>query len=294
MNHEFTILDGSMGGELIARGHTPRAGLWSAKALLDVPEAVSQVHVDYIAAGASVITTNSYSTIPSYLTKAGMSESYLELTEVAAKLARETADSASSSVRVAGCLPPLDESYRHDLVPEDSESREIYGELVKVLMPYADLYLCETMSRAREAANASHAARTFAPDKPLWVAWTLHEIPGKGLRSEESIQQALEAVMPFDPDAFLFNCTSPSAICAGIEILATLTDKPIGAYPNGFDVPPGWTLDNEIPVEPRDINEDDFIGFARKCREKGASIIGGCCGIGPSHIRAIAREFGSA
>jgi S-methylmethionine-dependent homocysteine/selenocysteine methylase len=59
-------------------------------------------------------------------------------------------------------------------------------------------------------------------------------------------------------------------------------------------VPPGWTLDNEIPVEPRDINEDDFIGFARKCREKGASIIGGCCGIGPSHIRAIAREFGSA
>ena len=84
MNHEFTILDGSMGAELIARGHTPRTGLWSAKALLDVPEAVSQVHVDYIAAGASVITTNSYSSIPSYLTKAGMSESYLELTEVAA------------------------------------------------------------------------------------------------------------------------------------------------------------------------------------------------------------------
>ena len=55
-----------MGGELIARGHTPRTGLWSAKALLDVPEAVSQVHVDYIAV-ASVITTNSYSTIPSYL-----------------------------------------------------------------------------------------------------------------------------------------------------------------------------------------------------------------------------------
>ena len=166
MNHELQILDGSMGAELIARGHTPRTGLWSAKALLDVPQAVVQVHDDYIAAGASIITTNSYSTIPSYLAKADMAESYLDLTEVAAKLARQSADTALSPVRVAGCLPPLDESYRYDLVPGDAESREIYGELVKVLLPYADLYLCETMSCAREAANASYAARTFDPDKP--------------------------------------------------------------------------------------------------------------------------------
>ena len=294
MNHELQILDGSMGAELIERGHTPRTGLWSAKALLDVPEAVVQVHDDYIAAGASVITTNSYSTIPSYLAKADMAESYLALTEVAAKLARQSADAASSPVRVAGCLPPLDESYRHDLVPADVESREIYSELVKVLLPYTDLYLCETMSCAREAANASYAARRFDPDKPLWVAWTLHETPGMGLRSEESLQQALQAVMPFEPDAFLFNCTSPSAICAGIETLSALTDKPIGAYPNSYHVPAGWTLDNDKPVEHRDMTKEDFIAFAHECQDKGASIIGGCCGIGPSHIDAMVKNLGLA
>lgn len=294
MKHELQILDGSMGAELIARGHTPRTGLWSAKPLLDVPEAVVQVHDDYIAAGARIITTNSYSTIPSYLAKADMAESYQALTEVAAKLARQSADSANSPVMVAGCLPPLDESYRHDLVPEDGPSREIYQELVRVLLPYADLYLCETMSNAREAANAAAAARAIDPHKPVWVAWTLHESPGKGLRSGESLAQALAAVEEFAPDAYLFNCTSPAAICAGIETLAALTDKPIGAYPNSFHVPDGWTLDNDKPVEARDMTVDDFIAFARECQDKGASIIGGCCGIGPSHIDAMVKDFGLA
>ena len=97
MNHELQILDGSMGAELIKRGLTPRTGLWSARALLDEPEGVIQVHTDYIEAGASVITTNSYSTIPSYLAKAGMAESYQDLTVVAAKLARQAADAAAQA-----------------------------------------------------------------------------------------------------------------------------------------------------------------------------------------------------
>ena len=289
MNHELEILDGGMGHELIARGHTPREGLWSAKALLDVPSEVEQVHSDYITAGAQIITTNSYSTIPSYLAKAGMSESYQSLTEVAAKLARKSADAVSSSVRVAGCLPPLDESYRPDLVQEDNESRAIYGELVSVLSPYVDLYLSETMSSVREAVNACHAARNVDRDKPLWVAWTLHEIPGKGLRSGESVENALEAVMQYEPDAFLFNCTSPAAIYSGIDLLRSITDKPIGAYPNKFNVPTGWTLDNDKAVEPREMTESEFVAFARECRDRGASIIGGCCGIGPSDINAIAK-----
>ena len=289
MQHELEILDGGMGHELSARGHMPREGLWSAQALLDVPSEVAQVHSDYITAGAQVITTNSYSTIPSYLAKAGMSESYQLLTEVAAKLARESADAASSYVRVAGCLPPLNESYRPDLVEADDESRAIYRELVSVLSPYVDLYLSETMSSVREAVNACFAARNFDRDKPLWVAWTLHETPGTGLRSGESIENAFEAVMQYEPDAFLFNCTSPAAIYAGIEALRSVTDKPIGAYPNKFNVPTGWTLDNDKSVEPREMTESEFVAFARECRDRGASIIGGCCGIGPSDIEAIAK-----
>ena len=291
MSHELQILDGSMGDELILRGYTPRTGLWSAKALMNSPEAVAQVHDDYIAAGASIITTNSYSTIPSYLAKADMSESYQELTELAAKLARQSADRSDAAVMVAGCLPPLSESYRHDLVPEDAPSREVYRELVSVLSPYVDLYLCETMSNAREAANAASAARALDPGKSLWVAWTLHETAGNGLRSGETLKQALAAVQEFEPDAYLFNCTSPQAISAGVEALASLTDKPIGAYPNSFHVPEGWTLDNDKSVDRREMTQKDFIVYSRDWREKGASIIGGCCGIGPSHIEAMVKDF---
>ena len=282
-----------MGAELIKRGLTPRTGLWSARALLDEPEGVVQVRAAYIEAGASEITTTSYSTIPSYLAKAGMAESYQELPVVAAKLARRAADAATRPVRVAGCLPPLDESYRHDLVPEDEPSQAVYRELVTVLTPYADLYLCETMSCVREAVNASSAARAVDPHKPLWVAWTLHETPGEGLRSGESLADALAAVQPFEPDAYLFNCTSPAAISAAVETLAKLTNKPIGAYPNSYHVPEGWTLDNEKSVEARDMTTEDFVAFSRDWRNKGASILGGCCGIGPSHIDAMAKDLGA-
>jgi S-methylmethionine-dependent homocysteine/selenocysteine methylase len=254
---------------------------------------VVQVHADYIEAGASVITTNSYSTIPSYLAKAGMAESYQELTVVAAKLARRAADAAATPVRVAGCLPPLDESYRHDLVPENEPSQAVYRELVNVLAPHVDLYLCETMSCVREAVNASSAARAADPNKPLWVAWTLHETPGEGLRSGESLAEALAAVQPFEPDAYLFNCTSPAAISAAVEALAKLTDKPIGAYPNSYHVPEGWTLDNDKSVEARDMTAEDFVAFSRDWRNKGASILGGCCGIGPSLIDAMAKDLGA-
>ena len=93
-----------MGAELIKRGLTPRTGLWSARALLDEPAGVVQVHAEYIEAGASVITTNSYSTIPSYLAKAGMAERYQDLTVVAPNW-RVKPRMLRHSLRVAGaCL----------------------------------------------------------------------------------------------------------------------------------------------------------------------------------------------
>ena len=290
MNRELKVLDGGMGGELIARGIMPSSGLWSARALLDSPDAVMEVHSDYIKAGAEVITTNSYSTIPSYLAKAGMSERYEDLTDIAAKMARTAADAASSKVEVAGCLPPLSESYRHDLVPPDAEGFEVYKNLVTVLQPSVDLYLCETMSSAREAATAAKAARAVDAEKPVWIAWTLDETPGGGLRSGESIAQAMAAVALYSPDAYLFNCTAPEAISVAIEQIVKLTDRPVGAYPNRYHIPPGWTLDNEVGTKHIEMTVDEFMQYVDRWRAMGASVLGGCCGIGPSFIAAIAAS----
>ncbi|MCY4344289.1 MAG: homocysteine S-methyltransferase family protein [Gammaproteobacteria bacterium] len=288
-----TILDGGMGSELIRRGAGDARGLWSARALLEAPDAVVEVHRDYIAAGAEIIITNTYSTIPSYLGKLDMAGRWLELTELAGKLARSAVDGAGGKVLVAGSLPPLGESYRADLVPPDVEAQPLYREMVETLEPCVDLFICETMSSAREARNAASMVRRHST-KPVHVSWTLAEAAGAGLRSGETLKAALAGVADLAPDALLFNCTSPQAIAGGLAQLAALTDLPLGAYPNRFNVPDGWTLDGEAQTVRRELSVEEFVNHALHWRELGASLIGGCCGIGPEYISAAADRLRSA
>lgn len=289
-----TVLDGGMGGELIRRGVIASRGLWSAQALIDQPDAVRQIHADYIAAGARIITTNSYATIPSYLCKAGLEDRYAELTGRAGALARRAADQSDEDVLVAGSLPPLSESYRSDLVPADRDAQPIYANLAAALAPHVDLFLCETMACAREARNAAVAARQAGAARalPVYASWTLDETPGRGLRSGESIGHAVDAVRDLALDGFLFNCTSPEAIDAGMAQIADLTDKPFGGYPNRLRVPDGWTLDNDVQTEHRDdVSTRHFVAAGLRAVERGASLYGGCCGIGPEDIAALTRAL---
>ena len=290
----LTLMDGGMGRELIRRGAATCKGLWSAQALLDAPQTVVETHRDYIAAGARIITTNSYSCTPSYLRKANQGERYAELAGLAGELARTAARGAEANVLVAGGLPPLGESYRSDLVSADAEARPIYAGLAEALEPHVDLFLCETMSSIRESRNAATEAIRAAARRglPVYVSWTLKEEPGAGLRSGESVEEAFEALRDSGVSAFLFNCTHPDAIEAGIEVMAGLTDKPTGGYPNRFDVPQGFTLDNEVSVEPReDFGREQFVRAALRCRDRGATFFGGCCGVGPEDIAALSSRY---
>ena len=288
-----TILDGGMGSELIRRGAGDERGLWSARALLEAPETVVAVHRDYLDAGAEIVITNSYSTIPSYLGKLDMAGRWLELTELAGQLARSAVNSGAGKALVAGSLPPLSESYRADLVPLDAEAQPRYRDMVEALDPYVDLFVCETMSCAREARNAASMARRHST-KPVYVSWTLAEAAGAGLRSGETLAAALDAVGPLAPDALLFNCTSPQAIAAGLAELRELTDLPLGAYPNRFSVPEGWTLDGEARTVRRELSVEDYVNDVLRWQALGASLFGGCCGIGPEYISAAADRLRSS
>ena len=289
-----TILDGGMGTELIRRGLASRTGLWSARPLVENPEAVVQAHLDYIRAGARIITTNSYSTIPSYLCKQHLESRYVELTALSGELARRAVRESGTDTLVAGCLPPLSESYRADLVPPDTEAGPLYAGLAGALEPHVDLFLCETMSSAREARNAAVAARAAgrARGLPVYVSWTLAETPGGGLRSGESLERALDAVADLAPDAFLFNCTTREAIAAGMTTLAGLTDTPFGGYPNRFHVPDDWILDNDAEVEHhQQLGTRVFVEGALDAFRNGASLYGGCCGVGPEDIAALSAAL---
>ena len=284
-------MDGGMGRELIRRGAATRTGLWSAQALLDAPPVVVEVHRAFIAAGAQMITTNSYSCVPSYLGKMGCSDRFAELAALSGSLARQAAGASDREVIVAGGLPPLSESYRPDLAVPDQEARPIYADLAQALEPYVDLYLCETMSCIRESRNAAIAARSAAVTRrlPVYVSWTLDERPPARLRSGESVEDAFDALRDLDPDAFLFNCTHPDAVESGIEILSSLTAKPTGGYPNRFDVPESFTLDGPVAVRDRaDFGAKQFVESAQRFIALGGTLVGGCCGVGTEEIAALA------
>lgn len=283
-----TLMDGGMGRELARRGVSTRTGLWSAQALIDAPDVVVDTHKDFIAAGAGIITTNSYSCVPSYLGKVDQADRYLELAALSGKLARRAVEESAAEVRIAGGIPPLSESYRPDMVLDDDVARPIYAALAEALEPHVDLLLCETMSSIRESRNAATEAKAASNGKPVFVSWTLKEEPGAGLRSGESVADAFSAVSDLDLDGYLFNCTHPDAIEAAISVITGLTDKPTGGYPNRFDVPAGFTLDNEVRVQERkDFGMEHFVEAAQRCIDRGATLFGGCCGIGPEDIAAL-------
>ena len=277
-----------MGNELLARRSDLVSGLWSAQYLIDAPQLVKEIHLEYINAGADLITTNTYSTIPSYLSKKNVENRMPELIGLAGKLAREAADDSEKEIIVAGSLPPLEESYRPDLVIDAEEAIPIYEILIKELTTFVDIFICETMSSIKEMQHVMEALNNLDNKKPVWISWTLKEDKKNRLRSGESIEEAFNASATVKPEAYLFNCTDPYAITEGIKVLKQLTQKPMGGYPNVFNVPDGWTLDNDIQVSVRDLSIEKFLEFAEEWRKLGASIIGGCCGIGPRFIKAIA------
>ena len=157
-----------------------------------------------------------------------------------------------------------------------------------VSLIFVDIFLCETVSSIAETSNILKAIKNKAKqDKKIWLSWTLLEDQSGRLRSKETIEDAFQFAESFDPDAYLFNCTDPIAITEGIKKLSKLTDKPIGCYPNVFGVPFDWTLDNDVQVEPRNLSVKQFIEYKNLWEDLGASIIGGCCGIGPEYIKAV-------
>ena len=89
---------------------------------------------------------------------------------------------------VAGSLPPLEESYRPDLVIEKEKAVPIYETLIKELAPYVDIFICETMSSIKEMQHVIQALHNLDNEKPVWIAWSLREDKKNQLRSGESIK----------------------------------------------------------------------------------------------------------
>lgn len=293
----MVVLDGGMGRELQRSGAPFRQPEWSALALSEAPEAVVGVHAAFIAAGAQVITSNSYAVVPFHIGEARFAREGLQLASVAGQLARRAADASAQPVQVAGSLPPLFGSYRPDLFQPERVA-EVLTPLLQGLAPHVDLWLAETQSSIAEVrAIHSHLP---ADGKPFWVSFTLQDeevdsVPR--LRSGELVAHAIEAVAGLGVAAVLFNCSQPEVIGAALEVARTVIDArqadiAIGAYANAFPPQPKQATANDGLDELReDLDPPGYLVWARDWRARGASLIGGCCGIGPEHIAEIKRRL---
>jgi S-methylmethionine-dependent homocysteine/selenocysteine methylase len=292
-NMNLVLLDGGMGRELQRRGAPFRQPEWSALALSEAPEQVEAVHRAYIEAGAQVITSNSYAVVPFHIGEARFAAEGEALAARAGQLARQAVVASGQPVRVAGSLPPLFGSYRPDLF-EPTRVDEVLQPLIRGLAPHVDLWLAETQSSLAEV----RAIAAGLPDdgKPLWLSFTLKdedvdEVPR--LRSGEPVAEAAQLAVELGAGALLFNCSQPEVMAAALDTArATFAtagvEIPFGAYANAFPPQPEEATANDglDPLRP-DLDPPGYLSFAQDWQARGASLIGGCCGIGPEHIAVL-------
>lgn len=292
--NRITILDGGMGRELARMGAPFRQPEWSALALMEAPHYVGLAHDAFIAAGADVITANSYAIVPFHIGAERFRRDGASLAALAGQLARQSAGRASRPVRVAGSLPPTGGSYRPDLF-DARHADTILATLVHGLEPYVDLWLAETQSLTNEIEAVRRALGEHS--KPLWVSFTLRDQIDESaqpvLRSGQTLDEAVDAALSAHAAAVLFNCSQPEVMGAAVAVVHSLLERagaglPIGIYANAF--PPqrdDAQANAELDELRGDLDPPGYLKWAEQWIALGAQIVGGCCGIGPGHIMAL-------
>jgi len=313
---ELLVLDGAVGTELERRGVSAPAPLWSAAALLSHPRLVREIHREYRAAGADIIVADTFRTNPRSLRAAKMLERGENLNRIAVELARAArnqnherrradnqADRVSSPCNtrarrpsrrinpakydtptlqrpiVAASAAPAEDCYSPELTPDEQILLGEHREMMEWLhAAEPDLIWIETMGTIREAraaARAAHDARL-----PFAVSFMLRE--DGGLLGGESLSAAVEAVEPFAPLAVGLNCIPPDGITTHLPSLRRLTVRPLAAYAhiNNVEPVPGWSFSQAT-------TPTQYAEHAERWIDLGATIVGGCCGTTPEHIRAL-------
>lgn len=287
------LLDGGMGRELQRIGAPFRQPEWSALALIEAPEFVLRAHQAFVAAGARIISTNSYAVVPFHIGEQRFAEQGRTLADRAGRLAREAVSASAEPITVAGSLPPALGSYRPDLF-DHQRSVAIHRELIAGLQDHVDVWLAETQSSIAEVRAVVEALDVGIETKPLWVSFTLLDEEGEPrLRSGEPVAQAVRAAVDSGAAAVLFNCSQPEVMAAALAearavIEASGQTIELGVYANAFPPVSSQAKANSTLLEIRsDLGPESYLNWSRSWVAAGATLVGGCCGIGPEHIAQL-------
>lgn len=291
---DITLLDGGMGQELVARSGDEPTPLWATRVMLDHPHLVRAIHDDYFAAGATVATTNTYAIHHDRLEPFNLDHLFADLHARALAEARAARD-AHGSGRIAGSMGPLVATYRADVTLPVAEAEPKYAEIARILGPEVDVILLETMASVTQAEGALRGAQ--AAGKPVWLSVTVDDRDGTKLRSGEPVADLKRLVDAYHPAAVLVNCSVPEAMAAAMAVVAGF-GVAFGAYANGFTHISDGFLEDKPTVAAlthrHDLTPQKYVDFAMGWVGQGATIVGGCCEVGPSHIAALSQALRAA
>jgi S-methylmethionine-dependent homocysteine/selenocysteine methylase len=283
------ILDGATGTELQRRGVPMHGFAWSAVALDTHPEMVRAVHEDYIRSGADVIITNSFSTARHVLKPAGLGDHVRALNQRAVRLAREARENAAADrpVAIAGSIS----SFRAGVTSAE-QLEASYREQAELLAEAGvDLIALEMMYSAEHLAPAIRA--TLRTGLPIWIGFSC-QVTGNGTVQlldgsllANGLRQSLTLLGPLSPGraAVTVMHTLTEDIASALEIVRQHWSGPTGVYAHSGEwIDPNWQFIDMISPE-------DYLTAAQRWIELGTQIIGGCCGIGPEHIRLLKERL---
>jgi homocysteine S-methyltransferase len=292
------VIDGALATELERRGCDLKDDLWSARVLLEQPEFIKQVHLDYFRAGADCAITASYQASIEGFTRRGLNKKQaIDLIQKSVKLAKEARDEfwADETNRAGRSKPFVAASVGPygAFLADGSEYRGNYGLSAKELIDFhrprmqalinagADILACETIPCLIEAQAIAKLLTEF-PNITAWVSFSARD--GNHISEGQVFADCVQQLKNHPQIAAIgINCTSPKYISSLIREAKKGTEKPILVYPNS-----GETYSAEKNDWNGDPVADSFGEQAREWYEAGARLIGGCCRTTPEDIRVIA------
>ena len=289
------ILDGGMGQELLARGMEPNGTLWSANALLQEKyhKLLLDTHIDFIKAGAEVIVTTTFTTRQIRLKDNNVEDKFEYLNKKAGEIAQK-AKKLYPNVLIAGGLPPQYLTYEADPRP-DSEIADNFKTQAELLNPYVDFFYFDVLSSVKEFKIAIDCISKF--NKPYLIGAHISE--GTNLPSGEKISEIITKIKHKKLLGIMLSCISPENYDLNLNEIKNL-GVPFGFKLNGFmktNPKPNYTgaynnsksgNPNEFLGVREDLTPEKMSEFAKKFKDAGATILGGCCETRPSHIKAFA------
>jgi S-methylmethionine-dependent homocysteine/selenocysteine methylase len=286
--HLATIIDGGTGAELQRRGVHVDPICWHALAALTHHRDLVAVHVDFIKAGARIITTNTFAAHRYVLRAAGHEDDYMRVIEGSVAAARRARTETGIPVAIAGsmsCMPPAFDTANY---PDDATARASYVEQARVLADLGvDIIALEMIQDVRHGGWALDAAK--ATGLPVWLGFACrihsnsHQIVCFD-KPETPLESVLTGLLDREPELVNIMHTPIAAVPRAFELVRAHWHGLIGVYceVGSFDVVNRCRTLSTSPSQ--------FAAAARDWIDLGASVIGGCCGATPAHVAALTHE----